>query len=62
MIGEIAGQYMDGELKEKWEKEQKDNWIISFQNIVRGQALNYFVDNLHRLDSYIDNSECIWDE
>lgn len=62
MIGEIAGQYMDGKLKEKWEKEQKDNWIISFQNIVRGQALNYFVDNLHCLDSYVNNSECIWDE
>lgn len=61
MIGEIAGQYMDNELKEKWEKEQKDNWIISFQNIVRGQALNYFVDNIDYLDGYIDKSECIWD-
>ena len=62
MMGEIAGRYMNSELGKHWEKEQKDNWIISFQNIVRGQALNYFVDNIHCLDSYIINSECIWDE
>ncbi len=62
MIGEIAGRYMDNELTNKWEEEQKNNWIISFQNIVRGQALNYFVDNLDCLDGYIENSECVWEE
>ena len=62
MIGQIAGRYMDNKLREDWEKEQKDNWIISFQNIVRGQALNYFVDNLDCLDNYIDESESVWDE
>lgn len=60
-IGEIAHQYMENELAEKWEKDQSNNWLISFQNIVRGYALNYFVDNTGCLDHYIKNSECVWD-
>ena len=62
MIGQIAGRYMDNKLRKNWEKEQKDNWIIGFQNIVRGHALNYFVDNLDCLDKYIEESESVWDE
>lgn len=62
VIGQIAGRYIKKELGEKWEEEQRDNWIVNFQNIVRSLALNYFVDNLDCLDKYIDNNVSVWEE
>ena len=56
MMGQIAGRYLNGELKNGWEKEQKSVWIVDFQNIVRIQSFNYFVDNLHCIDIHAHGS------
>lgn len=62
MMGQIAGQYLRGKMGNDWEDEQKNSWIVNFQNIVRIQALNYFVDHLDCMDKYIDRSESVWEE
>ena len=62
MMGQIAGQYLNGEIENGWEKEQKSIWIVDFQNIVRIQALNHFVDGLDCMDNYIHDKESVWEK
>lgn len=62
LMGQIAGRYMDLYLYENWDEQQRENWIIIFQNLVRAQALNYIIDNTNKLKTMVNDCQGVWDE
>lgn len=63
MIGQIAYVYMDERLRNVWNDKVLEDWLYTFQNIIRARALSCYVEDSSILSQFIPEYDdtAVWE-